>query len=153
MVQGASLKKKKHLIDQGDVKLLATSWLHFEQARASVSILSAYETQKSKVKLLLQDKKILVSEVDGISGSCHGLCPPKLTTHLKLTGKDFVSTGANQKQLFEMHTDHWGLCHLDIQNPESKVMSFLTTVLEDARLRIVRASPECWYSNPCLRKY
>lgn len=79
MVQGDSWKKKKHPIYPEDVKLLATSSLHFEQARASVPILSAYETQKSKVKLFLQNKQILVSIFDRFNSHQKYIRIPKLS--------------------------------------------------------------------------
>lgn len=47
----------KQLMDPEDIKLPAASPLHFEQAHASVPILSVYEAQKIQEKSFLQRKK------------------------------------------------------------------------------------------------
>lgn len=54
-------RTKKHVIDPKDIRLLAASSLHFDQARASVPILSGYEAKKSQIKSFLQSKKLRVS--------------------------------------------------------------------------------------------
>lgn len=55
-----------------------------------------------------------------------------------------MTTHSRQEELLGINTDHQNLCNVDAAGYEfAKLVDFLTTVLEEARLRIVNGSPQC----------
>ena len=55
-----------------------------------------------------------------------------------------MTTNARQEELLALDSQHKDLCNVDTSSTGFKaILSFLTAVLEDTRLRIVRGSPEC----------
>ena len=63
---------------------------------------------------------------------------------IQLTSEAFVTTNARQEEFLALDSQHNALCNIDIASTAyAKIVDFLTGVLEDTRLRIVRGSPEC----------
>ncbi|KAL8708967.1 MAG: hypothetical protein Q9225_007521 [Loekoesia sp. 1 TL-2023] len=124
LVQTGIISRKKKFLDTDDVERFAKFSLQFEQASVIAPILSVYETQPSKVKgPLWSVKKVLP---------------------VQLTGKNFVATHSRHEELLALDTDHKNLCNVDTTSVGfTTINRFLTTVLEDTRLRIVRGSPIC----------
>ena len=62
----------------------------------------------------------------------------------QLTSEGFVTTNARQEELLALDSQHKDLCSVDTSSTGFRaILGFLTAVLEDTRLRIVRGSPEC----------
>ena len=62
----------------------------------------------------------------------------------QLTSEGFVTTNARQEELLALDSQHKDLCNVDTSSTGfTAILRFLTAVLEDTRLRIVRGSPEC----------
>lgn len=55
-----------------------------------------------------------------------------------------MTTNARQEELLALNSKHKDLCKIDTaSNGYTTIVDFMTAVLEDTRLRIVRGSPEC----------
>ena len=63
---------------------------------------------------------------------------------IQLTSEAFVTTNARQEEFLALDSQHNALSNIDTASiAYAKIVDFLTGVLEDTRLRIVRGSPEC----------
>lgn len=63
----------------------------------------------------------------------------------------FVRTGSVNEEILGIDTDHMNLCNIKV-NTEwfPKICEFISTVLEDARFRIVKGSPVCELRWQCF---
>ena len=154
LLQTGVITKKKDLIDQGDVEKFARFSLEFEKANILTPILSAFEILPTRVRISrISTKKLPVSNVWYCSFAEYiDICLYITMRHRlilfwylpQLTSKAFVTTNACQEEFLALNSQHNSLCNIDTASTEYvTIVEFLNGVLEDARLRIVRGSPEC----------
>ncbi|KAL8305078.1 hypothetical protein RB598_003018 [Gaeumannomyces tritici] len=113
------LSKKSKRLSSDDLTRLSKSSLLFEQAAVTVPILSVYETKETKVKsrLWITKKTLIMDEA-------------------------FVKTNSSYEEMLGIAADHNTLCHVDTSAKHfGKISTFISTSLEDARLKIVKGSP------------
>ncbi|KAL8833097.1 MAG: hypothetical protein Q9170_004506 [Blastenia crenularia] len=123
LVQAGLLSKKKKYFDPNEIEKFARFSLRFEQACVVAPILSIYETQPTKIK--------------------SPLWSVKKNLPVQLTGRDFVATKSRHEEFMALDTDHKNLCNIDVSSAGFNVVTtFLTTVVEDTRLKIIRGSPK-----------
>lgn len=65
-----------------------------------------------------------------------------------------MTTNAGQEEFLALDSQHNTLCNIDTASTGYvAIVNFVTGVLEDTRLRIVRGSPECKSSTKWLNSF